>query len=299
MFGEWLWAVFTVTAAGAQTMRNAMQKELTATLGTVGATHVRFLFGFPFAVLFVIAIVAVTGTLPPVPGLESLAWTAVGAGAQFAATALMLAAMNTRTFVVAIAYTKTEPVLVLAFALVFLREIPTLMVVAAVVIATAGVLAMSWPTKLTRRDDLLRTTALGIGSGAMFALSAVCYRGGIQTNGADHFVLAASTTLVIALALQTATVTVLLVLRSPATLHAILKMWRPSMTAGFLGALASQFWFLAFAIQTAAAVRTLGLVEILFAQIVSRRLFDQRTSPLEMAGIALLVLGVIMILGGG
>ena len=47
-----LWAVFTLIAAAAQTARNAMQRELTATLGTVGATHVRFLFGFPFA-LFV------------------------------------------------------------------------------------------------------------------------------------------------------------------------------------------------------------------------------------------------------
>ena len=45
----WLWAVFTLIAAAAQTVRNAAQRELTGTLGTVGATHVRFLFGFPFA----------------------------------------------------------------------------------------------------------------------------------------------------------------------------------------------------------------------------------------------------------
>ena len=41
-----LWAVFTLIAAAAQTARNATQRELIATLGTVGATHVRFLFGF-------------------------------------------------------------------------------------------------------------------------------------------------------------------------------------------------------------------------------------------------------------
>jgi len=298
MFGEWLWAVFTVTAAGSQTMRNAMQKELVASLGTVGATHVRFLFGFPFAVLFLIALSVATGSVPPLPGLHSIVWTAVGAGAQFAATALMLAAMNTRSFVVAIAYTKTEPVLVLIFGVVFLSDIPTAVVVAAVVIATAGVLLMSWPTSAAKRDDLWRTTALGVGSGAMFALSAVNYRGGIQASEADNFVIAASSTLVVALALQTATVSALLLLRSPGTLRSILRMWRPSMTAGFLGALASQFWFLAFAIQSAAQVRTLGLVEILFAQIVSRRLFKQHTSRVEMVGIALLVIGVILILRG-
>src|SRR5262245_14327610 len=41
-----LWAVFTLIAAAAQTARNAMQRELTATLGMVGATHVRFSLWF-------------------------------------------------------------------------------------------------------------------------------------------------------------------------------------------------------------------------------------------------------------
>ena len=56
-----LWAVFTLIAAAAQTARNAMQRELTATLGTVGATHVRFLFGFPFALVFLAGVMMVTG----------------------------------------------------------------------------------------------------------------------------------------------------------------------------------------------------------------------------------------------
>jgi len=53
---SWLWAVFTVVAAAGQTARNAMQRELTATLGTGGATHVRFLFGFPVALLFLVGV---------------------------------------------------------------------------------------------------------------------------------------------------------------------------------------------------------------------------------------------------
>ena len=157
---------------------------------------------------------------------------------------------------------------------------------------------MSWPTGAARGDVIWRTRARGGGSGARFALSEVGYRGGIQPSGADNFVLAASTTLVVALAVQTATASVMLMWRSPATLKSILRMWRPSMTAGFLGALASQFWFLAFAIQTAAQVRTLGLVEILFAQVVTRRLFKQHTSRSEAIGIGFLVIGVILILRG-
>src|SRR5690606_16557964 len=48
---SWLWILLTIGAAAAQTARNAMQRDLTGRLGTVGATHVRFLFGMPRALL--------------------------------------------------------------------------------------------------------------------------------------------------------------------------------------------------------------------------------------------------------
>src|SRR6266545_4722627 len=106
----WLWALFTVIAAAAQTVRNATQRELTAKLGTVGATHVRFLFGFPFALVFLAAVMIALGQETPRPPLMFWPWVMVGALAQVAATALMLAAMNDRSFVVVYAYIKTEPV---------------------------------------------------------------------------------------------------------------------------------------------------------------------------------------------
>ena len=64
-----LWIPFTLLAAAGQTARNAMQRELTATLGTVGATHVRFLFGFPFALMFLAGVLMATGLpLPDAAG---------------------------------------------------------------------------------------------------------------------------------------------------------------------------------------------------------------------------------------
>ena len=79
-------------------------------------------------------------------------------------------------------------------------------------------------------------------------------------------------------------------------LFAIARAWRPSLFAGFMGALASQFWYLAFAIATAASVRTLALVEVLFAQAISRFVFGQPTSRREAAGIVLIVVGVILLI---
>jgi drug/metabolite transporter (DMT)-like permease len=294
MVAPWLWAVFTVIAAFAQTLRNAMQRELTATLGTVGATHVRFLFGFPFVLVFLAGVMLATGTPLPRPGWTFWPWAILGAGAQVAATALMLAAMGDRSFVVTIAYIKTEPIQVAVFGLVVLGDSVTVPMMTAIIVATAGVVIMS-----TKRGGLIGgvgPTLLGLASGGMFALSAIGYRGGILSLELSNYVMAATFTLAVGIAMQAVLLSVYLGLRSPEVLYAILRAWKPSLSAGFAGAVASQFWFLAFALATAASVRTLALIEVLFAQLIARFAFGQRTSAREAAGMLLVVCGVGLLL---
>jgi drug/metabolite transporter (DMT)-like permease len=291
----WLWIVFTLAAAAGQTVRNAMQRELTAQLGTVGATHVRFLFGFPFALVFLAGLMLVTGVALPRPPAAFWLWIALGLGAQIAATALMLAAMEQRSFVVTIAYIKTEPVQVALFGLVFLGDRLSIGMAAAILIATAGVVVMSLKPGAAA-DASLRPTLLGLGAGATFALSAVGYRGAILSLGLSDYMLAATFTLAVGLVLQAAILSAYLMLTRPAVMGAILRAWRPSLFAGFMGALASQFWFLAFALATAASVRTLALVEVLFAQAISSLVFGYRTTAREGAGIALIVAGVALLI---
>jgi drug/metabolite transporter (DMT)-like permease len=294
MMTPWLWAVFTIIAAFSQTVRNAMQRELTASLGTVGATHVRFLFGFPFALVFLIGVMAATGAPLPRPGLGFWPWVAGGAGAQVAATALMLAAMGGRSFVVTIAYIKTEPVQVAIFGLVFLGDAVTPAMMAAILIATAGVIVMS--LRAGSGTGSARATMLGLAAGGMFALSAIGYRGAILNLGLPDYVMAATFTLTVGLLMQSVLLSVYLWLRERAVLAAILRAWQPSLFAGFMGALASQFWFLAFALATAANVRTLALIEVLFAQAIARVAFGQRTSAREAVGMALVVIGVALLI---
>ena len=291
----WLWAVFTLIAAASQTARNAMQRELTATLGTAGATHVRFLFGFPFALASLAVLTIVTGASLPRPGFAFMLWVIAGAGTQVLATALMLAAMGERSFVVTVAYIKTEPVQVALFGLIFLGDVLSGGSVAAILIATTGVIVMSLKPGGAPADSW-RPTLLGLAAGAMFALSAVGYRGAILNLGLADFVMAATFTLVVGLILQAAALSLYLLWREPRVMRAIVAAWRPSMLAGFLGALASQFWFLAFAIATAASVRTLALVEVLFAQAISRFIFGQPTSAREGIGIVLVVIGVAVLI---
>ncbi|HEU0160964.1 MAG TPA: DMT family transporter [Rhizomicrobium sp.] len=290
---SFLWVVFTLLGAAGQTARNAMQRELTPRLGALGATLVRFVFGFPFALLFLGGVLAVTGApLPAITG-PFLLWTLLGALTQIAATALMLKTMERRSFVVTVAYLKTEPLLVAAMGLLVLHDPLTWGMALAILLAMAGVALISVkPEALTGG---LAPALLGLSSAALFAASAIGYRGAILSLPDTGFVLGATVSLVAGLAMQTLLLMAWLVAFQRGTLIALTKLWRPSLLAGFTGAAASQCWFLAFALASAASVRTLALVEILFAQAVTRFVFRQKTSLREAAGIILLVAGAVLI----
>lgn len=289
-----LWILFTVIAAAGQTARNTMQRELTASLGAVGATHVRFLFGFPFAVLFLTAVYFYEGNgLPATNGIFWL-WTVIGALCQIGGTALMLMTMTERSFVVTTAYLKTEPLFVAALGLFFLHDPITPGMAVAIVIATAGVVLISLRGRIAVSGGW-HSAAYGLFSGALFAVSAIGFRGAILSLNLPGYVMGATFTLAMGLIIQAAVLTAYLAWRDMKVLGEIFRLWRPSVTAGFLGSIASEFWFLAFALTSAANVRTLGLVDVLFAQGVTHLLHKEKTTPREAAGIFLLVGGAILL----
>jgi drug/metabolite transporter (DMT)-like permease len=286
------WIPITIFAAGAQTVRNAAQRHLTAQLGTLGATLVRFLYGVPFAALWLWAVVGFRGEAPPPPNIGFAAWLFVGAVGQIAAMALLLKVMEERNFALGVAYSKTEVLQVAVFGLLFLHDPISSGAAAAVALGTAGVFLLSggW-----RAGWSARTAGFGIACGALFAISAVGYRGAELAIGGGSFVVTAAFTLLAAQALQTVLLAGWLLVRAPAVVVRVLKAWRVSLLAGFMGAAASAGWFTAFAIEPVAHVRTLGLVELVFSYAVSRKLFRERLSAIELAGMALLALGVAVI----
>ena len=291
-----LWIPATLLAAAAQTARNAMQRSLTETLGTVGASQVRFLYGFPFALVLLALAAAVPGWSVPAPTATFLAFTAAGAVTQILATVLMLAAMRERSFAVTTAYIKTEPVLVAVFGVAVLGDHVTPMGALAVVVATAGVVLMAVKPGAAASLAALRPAGLGIAAGGFFALSAVAFRGAILSLPDATFVMRATTTLAWSLGLQSAMLIAWLVAFDRTALVKSFTAWRPSLFAGLMGAIASQFWFIGFSLTSAANVRTLALVEVVLAQAVSRKLFQQGTSRRELAGMALIVVGVGLLL---
>ena len=282
------WVAVTLCASVAQTLRNAMQRDLIRALGAVGAAQVRFLFGLPFALVFLAGMLAATGVSAPPITAAIIGWTSFGALSQVAATALMLAAMRTKSFVVAVAYTKTEPAQIALFGLVALNEPPTPALLLAIALATVGVALMSIRSKKQLMSDW-RPAALGLASATFFAFAAIGFRSAIVGVAPPSRPLAATTILVVGLAIQSAALMAYLGLFDRAGALAILKEWRGSLIAGLMGALASQLWFIAFSLADAARVRTLGLIEVPLAQAVSMKLFREPTSWREGLGVALVV----------
>ena len=299
-YPDWLWIPVTVWAAFAQTLRNATQRGLTSRLGTLGATLVRFLYGLPFALLWFWIVLEFTGESAPRPGPSFAAWVALGALSQIAATALLLRTMQERNFALGVAYSKTEVVQVALFAFVALGDRVSLAALFAIACATLGVLLLSPADKERPLRAMLsgwtgKPALLGLASGTAFAFAAVGYRGAALSFDNVSYLNSAATTLVAALALQTVVLGGWLLARSPQVVAGVLREWRPSLFAGFMGAAASAGWFTAFAIEAAANVRTLGLVELIFSYVVSLKLFREKLSRLELGGMTLIVLGIVVI----
>ena len=211
---------------------------------------------------------------------------------------MMLAAMRTRSFVVTVAYTKTEPAQIALFGLVALNDKPTLSLVAAIALAMTGVALMSVRSRKELAGDW-RSAALGLVSATFFAFAAIGFRAAVIGVDSLSRPLAASFILVVGLAIQSATLALYLGLFDRPGARAIIGEWRSSLAAGFMGALASQFWFLAFALTDAARVRTLALIEVPMAQVVSLKLFREPPTPREILGMALIVIAAAILVWTG
>src|SRR6516162_9091919 len=210
-----LWIPFTIVAALGQVARNAMQRSLTGPLGTWGATNIRFLFGFPFSLVFFALVLIFSGDHVPWPTAAFWPWLLLGALSQIVATGLMLLAMNERSFVVTTAYLKTEAIQTAIFGFVFLGDHLTWLKVVAILIATIGVVVTALRPGGEKGFAELKPTITGLVAAAAFALSAVGFRGAIITVPNVTFVTASSFTLVLGLFLQTLILTIYLLWRAP------------------------------------------------------------------------------------
>ena len=299
-----LWIPITIAAAFLQNLRSAAQKHLKAVMGTTGATFVRFGFGFPFAMIFVAVLYWLVGYELPSLNATFFGWAVLGALGQIAATFLLIHLFSFRNFAVGTAYSRTEPAQAALFALMFLGERASLGAIAAIAISVVGVMLISVAHVAVSLRSMLASTVsrnalIGLASGTAFGISAVAYRAASLALGGPNFVMQAAVTLAFVITFQTVIMLAWMVWKDRAEIGRVAKAWKPSLFTGFVGASASFGWFAAMTLQQAAVVKSLAQIEMLFTFAATVFFFKEKINRLEVAGCALIVGGILVLLAVG
>jgi drug/metabolite transporter (DMT)-like permease len=293
-----LWIPITIAAAFLQNLRSALQKHLQGSLGTRGASFVRFGYGFPIAILYVLCLHHIAGYPFPALNWTFALWAVIGGLAQIFATMMLVHLFSLRNFAVGTAYSKTEPVQAAIFGFILLGEKLTPGSVAAIIVGVIGVMTismarmpLSWRNMLVAMTS--RTAMIGIASGAVFGISAVSYRSASLSLDGPGPVMEAAVTLACVTTFQTAFMLLWMFWKDKREIVQVILSWRSSSLVGLAGVVGSAGWFTAMTLQQVAYVRALGQIELVFTFMASYFLFHERVNRMEVFGCLLIVGGIL------
>lgn len=296
------WILFTLAAATFQTGRFMVQKHLSDTgLSGAGATFARFVFAAPVAACALAAVLWQTGA--GVPALTPAFWgfVAQAAAGQILATLCVMALFKRRNFAVGITLKKSEVLQSALVGLIILGDALTGWGVFALITGFVAVLVLSdargaAPQATGWRRFATPSAALGLASGAFFALAGVGVRGATLELGDVSTGMRALVTLVAVTGTQLIAMSIWFALFDRAQPVKVLRAWRAVSLTGALSLAGSFCWFAAFSLQTAAYVYALGQVEVLLSMAAGALLFGERLKRQELAGIVLLMLSLAILI---
>lgn len=296
-----IWIPITLAAAFLQNLRSLSQKQLKDRLGTTGATFARFVFGLPFGIVGLGVLHWGFGFEMPALNSRFIFAGSIAAFAQIAATALLISLFSYRNFAIGSVYARTEPLLAAFFGLVLLGEWLRPAAQWGIVISLMGVgmitlarTALNWAD--IKASLFSRSAAIGIASGMFFGLAAVLYRMASLALGGPNAFMQGGVTLLLGLTVQTCAMGLWIYLRERSVFAALLKNWKLGLLAGATGAMASYGWFTAMTLQSAALVKAVAQIELLFSFVTSRFLFGEAINKREILGSCIVAVGILVLL---
>lgn len=294
-----LWIPVTLAAATFQTVRFMLQKSLSSVkLSATGATFARFAYSAPVVLLGLAVAVPVSGL--QVPTLSPLFWlfSVIGGLSQILATICVVALFKQRNFAVGITFKKTEVIQTAIVGFLVLGDRVSAGAFAAILLGLLAVLLLSktpggsgaWWRHLTNR-----ASQLGLGSGVLFAFSAVSYRGASLQLGDTDAWFRALVTLAAVVSFQFLSMAVWLLWRDRVELRAVWETRRTGVFVGLTSLGGSFCWFWAFSLQNAAYVKALGQVELILSLMASILVFRETVTRREISGMVLLGLSILIL----
>ena len=298
-----IWVGATLLAGLFQCWRTALQQKLRGQLSVNAAAVVRYLYGVPFGVAFVLLYLGIFGGSLSSPSWLYLFYCVLGGFGQIIGTNLLIMSFGHRGFAVGTAYSKTEAVQAAFIALIFLGESFAPLAWLGIAVSVGGTLYLSLAGRVASLREMLAATMqpsaiYGLGAGLAFALCALAIRAATMTLDGPDATLRALETLVVINTLQTLMQGGWLVATEPSSIPALFRTWRSSVQVGALSASGSACWFTGFAYAPVALVRAVGQVEILFTLLFSRFFLKERMKRTDIIGALTVVAGVVLVLLG-
>lgn len=300
-----LWIAASLAAAVFQALRYAVLKELNQHLSASVTTYIRMLFGLPFLVAYLVGVLWWQSA--PFPETTPRFWVLSGLAAmlQFAMTMLVVRMFRHGNFAVGLMITRADVVLTAIIGSVLLIDtiskfgwIAIAITVAGVLTASAGRMsAAAWKSGEARLIDMLfgPATRLGLLSALCAASSYLIIKEAISTL--DPAVNALARSALAAAGMTTVSFAVMgvwLLATERKELAKIAHYPGLSLMAGLASAAGTIGWFLATALTNASYVAAVAQIQIVFALLISRYWFRETIRPLEIAGIVLILAGVLV-----
>lgn len=297
------WIPIVLAAALFQTWRTALQQRLRGVLSVNAAGFVRYCYALPTGLVFLLAATLMSKGPAPIPTLRFVLDCAAGGLLQIFGTSLLIMAFGYRNFAVGTAYSKTEAVQGAILSWILLGEALHGLAWLGIAVGVGGVLVLSLAGRgLTLRQlprETVQPAALcGLGAGFCFTCTGLFIQNATRGLGSPDLLLTAVMALVTTNLLQTLMQGSWLAWREPAQLRAAFTTWRSSAWVGTLSACGSACWFFGFASAPVALVRALGQVEMVFTLLFSRFYLREVLRRADVAGLVLVVAGVLLVLAG-
>ena len=286
------WLLLTFLGAFLQNIRSFLQRRITDNLSINGSSFVRFLFAIPLAILLVLLLVDRIPSLP----WTFLGYVIAGGVAQIIGTSCLISAVVKGNFSVGTTLSKTEAAQAALFGLVVLGDAITASIALGILVSLAGVACLSWSQGSFLSNLSRRSLFLGLISGTGFAIAAVCFRGASLSLEFGEFFERAALTVLVAVSLQSIIMGAYLLVREPGELARVFQNWRISLVIGCVGMLASLCWFSAMTLNSAAIVRAVGQIELLFTLLTTIWLFKERLRVVQLLGMVLIVAGIWLLI---
>lgn len=290
------WIAFTVLAALMQSVRTAGQKQLTSSVSPMSTTLIRYVFGFPFALLYLLYL----GQLDTLTLFTSalsinrfLFYASIAGLVQILATVLLVKALSFRNFTVGTSFAKTEAIQAAVFGTVLFGATLSALGWLAVAIGFLGIFIVSIPAREGQWEPM--NILLGTLSGTSFALTSLWLREASLSLSLPAL-QSAAVTLVYMVGLQSVVCLVYTSLREPHQFRAIAKRMKLSWFVGFTSATGSVGWFTAMTLQNPALVKSLGQIEFIFTLLLTTLFFKERVTMRELTGVFAIVVSVILVL---